>query len=173
LQKEPYPVPKVIGSIYQGGGCDVATLASTGSPVAPHQPVQQVDRLERAHHHFEVGDPSIVRKGDDIDAVDPDTLDLVLEFEDCAVIAAPLTDIGEAGATQHLFRARQILERDVAPALRRMHDGAFKHRIGVQQFPQRRAVVGLHVAVPSVEARHRHRTSPVCDKVPRLRGTRP
>ena len=139
----PYPVPEVqrqqIGSI-EPCDCDVATPASARcfGQLLAHQPMQQVDRLERAHHHLEMRDPAVVAEGDDVDAVDLDALDLVFEFEHRAVVAAPFADIGEARAAQHLFGARQIFEGDVAAALRRVHDGAFEHRVGMQQIPQRR-----------------------------------
>ena len=97
--------------------------------------MQQVDRLERAHHHLEMRDAAVVGEGDDVDAVDLDALDDVFEFEHRAVFAAPLTGVGEARAAQHLVRARQIFEGDVAPALRRVHHRAFEHRIRVKQFP--------------------------------------
>jgi hypothetical protein len=42
-----------------------------------HQPMQQVDRLERPDHHLEMRDQtSVVAEGDDVDAVDPDAVDL-------------------------------------------------------------------------------------------------
>src|SRR5712675_624091 len=87
FQNEPYLVPKVIGSLYQRGSCDVATPACLlAHQLLSHQPMQQIDRLERAHHHFEAGDPAIVLKRDDVDAVDPDPLNLFFEFEDGAAI---------------------------------------------------------------------------------------
>src|ERR1700680_3076026 len=123
--------------------------------------MQQIDRLERTHHHLEMRDLAVSAEGDDIDAVDPDALDFIFEFEHRAGLAAPLADIGEARTAQHLFRTRQIFEGDGAATLRRVHDGTFEHRIRMKQIPQRRSVTGLHVAVPSVEAGHGHRTSPV------------
>jgi hypothetical protein len=53
-------------------------------------------------------------------------------------------------------RARQVLERDLTPALRRVHDGALEHGVGVEQIPQRRPVVGLHVVAPAVDGGHLH-----------------
>src|SRR5947207_12066039 len=105
----------------------------------------------------------VIAEGDNVDAVDPDALDLVFEFEDRAALAAPFADIFEAGAAKDLLGARQIFEGDVAPALRRVDDGAFEHRIGVKEIPQRRRVVGLHVAVPLVEAAHGHHASCAAD----------
>src|SRR5712671_1807391 len=60
-----------------------------------------------------------------------------------ALVAAPFADIPEAGAAQHLSRARQVLERDLTPALRRVYDGALEHGVGMQQVPQRFMVVRL------------------------------
>jgi len=73
-----------------------------------------------------------------------------------AVVAAPFADIPEAGAAQHLSRARQVLERDLTPALRREYDGALEHGVGMQQVPQRFMVVRLHVVAPLVEGGHPH-----------------
>jgi len=50
-----------------------------------------------------------------------------------AVVAAPFADIPEAGAARHLSRARQVLERDLTPALRRVYDVALEHGVGMQQ----------------------------------------
>jgi len=97
--------------------------------------MQQIDRFQGAHHHLEMGDPPVCIEGDDVDAVDPDAVDLFLELQHRAVVAAPFANIAESGAAQHAFRARQILERDLAPALRRVHDRAFEHRVGMQQRP--------------------------------------
>src|SRR6266540_4024267 len=82
----------------------------------PHQAVQQIDSLQRTHHHLEVRDLTVIAEGDDVDAVDLDALDLVFEFEDGAISAAPFADIFEAGAAEDLLGARQIFEGDVAPA---------------------------------------------------------
>src|SRR5580704_101528 len=120
--------------------------------------MQQVDRLQRTHHDLEMRDPAVIAETDDVDAVDPDPVDLFFELEHRAIAGAPFTDIGEARTAQHLFRARQIFEGDVAAALRRVNDGAFEHRIRMKQVPERRAVMGLHVAVPSVEGGLAHRT---------------
>src|ERR1700723_941092 len=87
--------------------------------------MQQVDGLERAHHHLEMRDAAIVSEGNDVDAIDPDAIDLVFELKHRAGVAAPFPDIGKAWAAQHLVRAQQILEGDLAPALRRMHDRTF------------------------------------------------
>ena len=65
-------------------GPDVASLCQ----LLPHQTMQQIDCLERAYHHLEMRDPAILAEADDIDAVDPDPLDLVFEFEDRAGVAA-------------------------------------------------------------------------------------
>ncbi len=101
-----------------------------------HQPMQQVDRLERAHHHLEMGDElAVIAEADDVDAVDGDAFDRGLEFEDDAVLALPFADEVEAGPAQHLFCADQIFEGDVAATLRRMHDGAFENRVGMKGFP--------------------------------------
>src|SRR5438270_969715 len=118
-----------------------ADFASLPCQLLPHQSMHQVDRFERAHHHLEMRDPAIFAESDDVDAVDPDPVDLVFELEDRAGVAAPFTDISESRAAEHLFRARQILEREVASALRRMHDWAFEHRIGMKQIPQRGAAI--------------------------------
>src|SRR6266702_6254265 len=91
---------------------------SLPSELLSHQTVQQIDSLQRTHHHLEMRDLTVIAEGDDVDAVDLDALDLVFEFEDRAALAAPLADIFEAGAAKHLLRARQIFEGDVAPALR-------------------------------------------------------
>src|SRR3954470_17899941 len=104
-------------------------------------------------------DLTVIAEGDDVDAVDLDALDLVFEFEDRAALAAPFAGVFEAGAAKNLLGARQIFEGDVAPALRRVDDGAFEHRIRVQQIPQCRRVMRLHVAVPLVEAAHGHHVS--------------
>src|ERR1700733_12896640 len=51
--------------------------------------MQQVDGLERAHHHLEMRDPAIIPESDDVDAIDPDAIDLVFELEHRAGVAAP------------------------------------------------------------------------------------
>src|SRR5215207_1358905 len=96
--------------------------SSLPGELLPHQAVQQIDSLQRTHHHLEMRDLTVIAKGDDVDAVDPDALDLVFEFEDRAVGAAPFACVLEAGAAEHLFGAREIFEGDVAPALRRVDD---------------------------------------------------
>src|SRR5260370_26121350 len=100
-----------------------AEIASLLRQLLSHQLMQQIDRLERAHHHLEMRDPAIVPAGDDIDAVELDPVDLGFELEDRTIVVPPFADKGEARAAQHLSHTPQILERDVAPALRRMHDG--------------------------------------------------
>src|ERR1700716_4093621 len=67
---------------------------------------------------------------------------LMPEFEHRSVSAAPFACIFEAGAAKDLLGARQIFEGDVAPALRRVDDGTFEHRIRVKEIPQRRRVMG-------------------------------
>src|SRR6478736_3933164 len=142
-------------------GNDAGPIASLLRQLLSHQSVQQIDRLERAHHHLEMRDEAGLVERDDVDAVELDALDLFFEFEHRAGGAAPFAHISKARAAQHLLRAREIFKGDVAAALRRMHDRTFEHRIGVKQVPQRRAVVGLHVAVPLVEAGQGHRKSPM------------
>src|SRR5947208_14529600 len=104
-------------------------------------------------------DLAVIAEGDDVDAVDPDALDLVFKFEDRAVGTTPFADIFEAGAAQHLLGARQIFEGDVAPALRRVDHGAFEYRVGVQQIPQCGGIMRLHVTVPFVESSRGHDAS--------------
>src|SRR6187399_1807432 len=168
----PYPVPEVLGSEQavkypvsrcglNGNGHERANQGLLPRELFSHQSMQQIDPLQRAHHHLEMRDLAVIAEGDDVDAVNLDALDLVFEFEDRAIRAAPFAGIFEAGPAKHLLRARQIFEGDVAPALRRVNDGAFEHRIRVQQVPQRRRVMGLHVAVPLVEAAHGHHVSPL------------
>src|SRR3954447_23895274 len=166
----PYPVPEILGSEragkylvshcdINGDGHDRTVPGSLPGELLSHQAVKQIDSLERTHHHLEMRDLTVIAEGDDVDAVDLDALDLVFEFEDRAALAAPFAGVFEAGAAKDLLGARQIFEGDVAPALRRVDDGAFEHRIRMQQVPQRRRVMGLHVAVPLVEAAHGHHVS--------------
>ena len=58
--------------------------------------MQQVDRLERAHHHLEMRDPAIVPAGDDIDAVEIDPVDLGFELKHRASVIPPFADKGKA-----------------------------------------------------------------------------
>src|SRR5712691_3935644 len=89
-----------------------ALIALRPRQLLAHQPMQQADRLERADHHLEMRDQTaVVVEGDDVDAVDPDAVDLVLELQHRAVVAAPFADILETGAAQNLLRAGQILRR--------------------------------------------------------------
>src|SRR6266568_1268528 len=86
-----------------------------------HQPMQQVERLERADHHLEMHDQTAVTaKGDDVDTVDPGPFDFLLELQHRTVVAQPFADVFETGSAQYLFRARQILEGDLASSLRRV-----------------------------------------------------
>jgi len=103
-----------------------------------------------------MGDPPVCIEGDDVDAVDPDAVDLTLELEHRAVLAAPFAAIDETGAAKDLLRARKILKCDVAPALRCVHHRALEHRIRVQQVPERLVVVRLHVGVPLGETLQGH-----------------
>ena len=113
--------------------------------------------------HREMRDQASVRaKSDHVDAVDLDPLDLSLELQHHAIITAPLADISEVRPAHHLVCGRQVLEYDVAPALRRVHDGTFEHCVGMQQVPHRSIVVRLHyVVAPEVEGYHPH-VSGVC-----------
>src|SRR3979409_1866395 len=99
-------------------GSAAGPIASLARQLLPHQPMQQVDRLERAHHHLEMRDPAIVPARDDIDAVDHDPVDLGFELEHRAGVAAPFADKGEARAAEHFSHTPQILEREGAPAPR-------------------------------------------------------
>src|SRR5256885_12790829 len=92
----------------------VAALASLPGELLSHQTVQQIDSLQRTHHHLEVRDLTVIAEGDDVDAVDLDALDLVFEFEDRAALAAPFAGVFEAGAAKDIPGARQIFEGDVA-----------------------------------------------------------
>ena len=73
-----------------------------------------------------------------------------------ALVAAPFAEIPEAGAAQHLSRARQVLERDLTPALRRVHNGALEHDVGMQEVPQHSTIVRLDEVAPAVEGSHLH-----------------
>src|SRR5207245_3430961 len=108
-----------------------AEIASRLRQLLSHQPVQQVDRLERAHHHLEIGDAAVITDRDDVDAIDPDAVDLAFKLDDRAGATPPFADKGEAGSAQDRYRTGEIFERDVAPALLGVHDGTFEHRIGV------------------------------------------
>src|SRR6266404_1039630 len=130
----PYLVPEVLGSEQagkylvshcdiNGDGHDRANPGLLPGELLPHQTVQQIDSLQRTHHHLEMRDLTVIAEGDDVDAVDLDALDLVFEFEDRAALTAPLAGIFEAGTAEDLLGARQIFEGDVAPALRRVNDG--------------------------------------------------
>src|SRR6185436_20333087 len=102
-----------------------------------HKPVQEIYRLERADHHLEMSNQSsVVAEGDDVDAIDPGPLDLLLELQHGTIVAAPFADISEAGAAQDLVRAGQVLERDLATSLWGVHDRTFEHDVGMQQVPQ-------------------------------------
>src|SRR5258706_1073188 len=88
-----------------------------------HQAVQQVDRLERTDHHLEMSDEAwVIITGNDVDAIDPDPLNLGYELQHAAFVAAPFTDKLEARAAQHLSCAHQIFERDLTPDLRCVHN---------------------------------------------------
>jgi hypothetical protein len=66
-----------------------------------HQPLQQLDRLERADHHLEaLYQATIVAEGDDIDSIDFDPFDLGLKLENRARVVAPLLGEPELGAAQ-------------------------------------------------------------------------
>ena len=82
--------------------CDAARLFHQ---FLPHQPMQEVDRLERAYHHLEMRDPPVLVESDDVDTVELDSLDLVLEFEHRAGIVAPFAAIGEAQYPPSTFSA--------------------------------------------------------------------
>jgi len=47
-----------------------------------HHLVQQVDGLERPHHHLEAGDAAVPAPEDHVDAVDADPVDLAGELQD-------------------------------------------------------------------------------------------
>src|SRR4051794_12445887 len=102
----PYPLPEILGSEQAGkylvGHCDIsgdghdrANPGSLPGELLPHQTVQQIDSFQRTHHHLEMRDLTVIAEGDDVDAVDFDALDLVFEFEDRAILAAPLAGIFE------------------------------------------------------------------------------
>src|SRR5258708_29930994 len=98
---------------------------------------------------------SVVLEGNDVDAVNLDPFDLSLKLQHRAIIAAPLVDVSEVRAAHHLVCARQVLEHDVAPSLRRVYDWALEDGVGMQQVPQRTMVVRLHdVVAPVVEGGH-------------------
>src|SRR5690348_6181320 len=99
--------------------------------------MQEIDRLQRTHHHLEMRDATILIESDEVDAVHCDAFDLGLEFENGALLVAPLAAIGEVWPAQNLVGAGEIFERDVAAALWRVHDGTFKDGVGMQQLPER------------------------------------
>src|SRR5436853_7599234 len=74
-----------------------AEIASRLRQLLSHQPVQQVDRLERAHHHLEIGDAAVISDGADVDAVDLDAVDFAFKLDDRAGVDPPFTGKGEAG----------------------------------------------------------------------------
>src|SRR3954469_2093250 len=116
--------------------------------------MQHVDCLQRPHHHLEMRDAPLAVEADDADAVDLDAVDHGLEFEHGAALTLPCTDIAEAGTAKLLLSAGEIFEGDVAAALRRVHDRAFEDGVGMEQVPERGAVMRLHEAVPGSEAGH-------------------
>jgi hypothetical protein len=58
--------------------------------------MQQVERLERPHHHLEMRDQAVVSDGDYVDPIDPDAVDLAFELDDRAGFAPPLADKGKS-----------------------------------------------------------------------------
>src|SRR6185369_2251527 len=83
----PYPVREISGSEgpgkYPVSRCDIngdgrTSHASLFRELLSHQAMQQVDGFQRTYHHLEVRDPIVIAERDDVDAVDPDALDLVL-----------------------------------------------------------------------------------------------
>jgi hypothetical protein len=116
--------------------------------------VQDVDRLQRPHHHLEVRDQPRVIPEDEIDAVDPDPVDLAEELQHrrprahTALMVSsavrrvsrttrarrrrrrvPLVAIAEVRRVQHLQRPAQVLLHDRLPDLRRVHHRRLEHRI--------------------------------------------
>ena len=72
--------------------------------------MQQVDRLERTHHHLEMRDPAVTIETDDVDAVELDAVDLVLEFEHRAGVVLPFAEIFE-GRTGQGQRTHNYLQQ--------------------------------------------------------------
>ena len=63
----------------------------------------------------------------------------------------PFAGVSEPRPAEHRVGGGQIFENDLAAPLRRMDDGGFEHRVGVEHGVERGTVVGAGVGVPAGE----------------------
>src|SRR3546814_12280304 len=81
-----------------------------------------VDRLERAHHHFEIIYFSFVVPADDIDSVDLDSIEAALELEHRLIAIDDLAQIAEIVAAEEVARGVEV-RADIVELLERKRVG--------------------------------------------------
>src|SRR5436305_4002248 len=77
-----------------------AEIVSLLRQLLSHQPVQQIERFERARHHLEMRDAAVIARRDHVDAVDPDAVELAFELKHRPALVPPFADKGKAGAAK-------------------------------------------------------------------------
>jgi hypothetical protein len=65
--------------------------------------VDQVDRLERPDHHFELDDPALIVPSDQVDTVDGNAVDLYLKLE-CGARPRPVRAARRSGPVDGRWR---------------------------------------------------------------------
>src|SRR5271167_8986 len=107
--------------------CSRQRMIDSISPVLPgfehcrHFLMNQVDRLERAEHHFELGDLSGFIPLDHVDAVDGDPFQLNYKFQNGIAFSRKFADVAKRLIEKNVKRSLEILLRDGLSDLRRMH----------------------------------------------------
>ena len=95
--------------------------------------MQQVDRLQAAHHHLEAHDAIRGVPVDQIDALDRDAVDHGLELEHRRALGVPLVHVAEAVRCRARGARRADSARERASHLRREHDRRFERHVVREQ----------------------------------------
>src|SRR3981081_1710720 len=111
--------------------------------------MNQIDRLQRTDHDFELDDLAIVVPFDEVDAVYMDTFDFHLELENGIAGSGHFPDISKALVEEDMKGRRQVLRCQLLAVLRRVDDRRVEDRIFGEQLIQARRVPGFDQAMPS------------------------
>jgi len=75
---------------------------------------------------------AIAAQLNDIDAVDPDSLDFGLKFQNRAMVVVLLSSEPKGRALQHIHSGFEISQRNVATSLRCVYNGTLEHNIWME-----------------------------------------
>lgn len=85
--------------------------------------MNQIHRLERAQHDLEFDDVAFVVPADHVNAIDRDTIELQLKFEDSVARSADFAHVAKRIVAENVQRCLQVLRGDRLADLWCVHNG--------------------------------------------------